>query len=47
MKITILIYTRNEERNISDCINSAKLLTDKIILVDMESSDKTVELLKV
>ena len=46
MKITILIYTRNEERNISDCINSAKLLTDKIILVDMESSDKTVEIAK-
>ena len=42
--ITILIHTRNEEKNIEDCINSAKLLTDKIIIVDMESTDKTVEI---
>jgi glycosyltransferase involved in cell wall biosynthesis len=46
MNITILIHTRNEEKNISDCINSAKLLTDKIILIDMESVDKTVEIAK-
>ena len=44
MTITVLIYTRNEEKNIKDCINSAKLLTDKIIIVDMESTDKTVEI---
>lgn len=41
-KITVIIYTHNEEKNICGCINSAKLLTDEIILVDMESIDKTV-----
>ncbi len=44
--MTIIIHTHNEEKNISDCINSAKLLTDKIILIDMESTDKTVEIAK-
>lgn len=46
MSITIIIHSYNEERNILDCINFAKLLTDKIILVDMESTDKTVEIAK-
>lgn len=45
-KISIIIHSLNEEKNIKDCINSAKLLTDEIILVDMESSDKTVEIAK-
>jgi len=44
--ITVIIHTHNEEKNIGDCINSAKLLTDEIILVDMESTDKTVEIAK-
>lgn len=44
--ITIIIHTHNEEKNIEDCINSAKLLTNKIILIDMESEDKTVEIAK-
>ncbi len=44
--VTILIHTRNEEKNISSCIDSAKLLTNKIILVDMESTDKTVTIAK-
>jgi glycosyltransferase involved in cell wall biosynthesis len=46
MIITVVIHSHNEEKNISDCINSAKSLTDKIILVDMESTDKTVEIAK-
>ncbi len=41
---TIIIHTHNEEKNIEDCINSAKLLTEEIILIDMESTDKTVEI---
>ena len=45
-KISVIIHCLNEEKNISDCINSAKLLTDEIILVDMESTDKTVEIAK-
>ena len=43
---SIIIHSLNEEKNIGDCINSAKLLTKKIILVDMESTDKTIEITK-
>lgn len=44
MPISVVINTRNEEVNIEDCIRSAKLLTDKIIVIDMESGDRTVEI---
>lgn len=43
--ITVIIHTFNEEKNIADCISSAKLLTDKIIVIDMESTDKTIEII--
>lgn len=46
VNITIIVHTYNEEKNILDCINSAKLLTNKIVLIDMESEDKTVEIAK-
>lgn len=46
MTITVIIHSLNEEKNIGDCINSAKLLTDEVILIDMESIDKTVEIAK-
>lgn len=46
MNTTIIINTRNEEKNIKDCITSALLLTNDILLVDMESTDKTVEIAK-
>lgn len=41
--ITVVINTRNEEKNIKDCLSSAFLLSKKVIVVDMESTDKTVE----
>lgn len=44
--VTVIIHTLNEEKNIRDCVNSAKLLTDKVILIDMESIDKTLEIAK-
>lgn len=44
--LSILIQTHNEEKNIKDCVDSAQLLTDTIIVVDMESSDKTQEIAK-
>jgi len=40
--ITAIIHTYNEENNISECIRSAQLLTDDIIIIDMESADSTV-----
>jgi len=42
--ITVLIHTHNEEKNIKECIDSAKKLSDTIIVVDMESSDRTIEI---
>ena len=44
--ITVIIHTRNEESNIPDCINSAKILTDNIIVIDMESTDRTIDIAK-
>lgn len=45
-KITVVIYTRNEEHNIAECLTSALFLTKSIIIVDMESTDRTVEIAK-
>lgn len=42
--VTVVIITRNEAANISSCIQSAKLLTQDIVVVDAESSDDTVNL---
>lgn len=44
-KISAIIITKNEEANISDCLNSISWI-DEIILVDAESSDRTVEIAK-
>lgn len=44
--ITVVIHTYNEERNIKECISSAKLLTDDVVIVDMESEDNTVKIAK-
>ncbi len=46
MKITVVIHTYNEENNIRDCIKSAKLLSNNIIVVDMKSDDNTVRIAK-
>ncbi|OGK20553.1 hypothetical protein A3C23_05135 [Candidatus Roizmanbacteria bacterium RIFCSPHIGHO2_02_FULL_37_13b] len=44
--ITAVIYTFNEEENIEAAIKSAANLSKKIIVIDMESDDKTVEIAK-
>ncbi len=44
--ITVLIEVHNEEKNIENCIISAKLLSKKILVIDMESTDKTVAIAK-
>ena len=43
-KVTIAILTKNEEKNIVNVITNAKKCTDKILIIDSGSSDKTVEL---
>lgn len=42
--VTVVISTANESQNITECIRSAKLLTDHILVVDMQSSDSTPEI---
>ena len=44
MKITANIITLNEEQNIEACIASLQEVADEIIVVDSNSSDKTVEI---
>lgn len=44
--LSLVINTKNEENNIADCINSARDIVDEIIVVDMQSTDKTVDIAK-
>ncbi len=44
--ISLVINTKNEEKNIRDCVLSAKDIVDEIIVVDMESKDRTVDIAK-
>lgn len=44
--ISIVIHTRNVQNGISDCIKSAQLLTNNIVIIDMESTDNTVKIAK-
>lgn len=44
--ITVVINTYNEEHNIEECIASTRLVADSVIVIDMESTDKTVSLAK-
>lgn len=43
--LSVAVITKNEERNIEDCLKSVER-TDDIIVVDDYSSDRTVELAK-
>ena len=45
MTIASITITKNEEANIRACLESLKWV-DKIIVVDAESTDRTVELVK-
>lgn len=42
--ITVIILTKNEEKNIEACITSAKQIASRILIVDSGSTDCTVEL---
>jgi glycosyltransferase involved in cell wall biosynthesis len=44
-KVTVVVYTRNEEKNIVQTIDSALLLTKQVLVIDMESTDKTSEII--
>ena len=42
--ITAIILTKNEEKNIRNCIGSVRDLADRIVVVDSGSTDRTVEI---
>jgi len=44
VKISAVIITHNEERNIARCINSVKNVADEVIVVDSFSTDDTVNI---
>lgn len=46
MQLSVCIATFNEEKNISECLDSLNGLADEIIIVDGNSTDKTVALAK-
>ena len=45
MKISAVIITKNEEQNIQECLESL-IFCDEIIVIDDNSTDKTVEIAK-
>jgi len=45
LSISVVIHTFNEEKNIQNCIETVKW-ADEIIIVDMYSDDRTVEIAK-
>ncbi len=42
--VSVVIIARNEEDNMHDCLGSAKGWADEIVVVDDQSTDKTVEI---
>ena len=44
--LTVVILTKNEEKNIVDVVRNAAQVTDDILIIDSGSNDKTVELAK-
>src|SRR6476660_9693532 len=42
--LSVVIITRNEEHNIAGCVQSAKLVSDDVIVVDSGSDDQTIKL---
>jgi len=43
-KLSVVLATFNEEKNIGDCLGSVRQLADEIVVVDGSSTDKTVPL---
>ena len=42
MEVSVVIITKNEEKNISDCLESAFLISKDVIVADTGSTDNTV-----
>lgn len=46
VKVSATVITMNEEDNIGECLASARLVADEIIVLDSGSKDRTVEIAK-
>ncbi|NOZ34613.1 MAG: glycosyltransferase family 2 protein [Chlorobi bacterium] len=46
IKLSVVIITFNEEKNIERCLNSVREIADEIIVLDSFSTDKTEEICK-
>lgn len=44
LPISVIVHTRNEEHNIAECLECIKDWAGEIIVMDMESADRTVEI---
>jgi len=44
IKLSVVIITYNEEKNIARCIEAARVVADEIVVVDSFSKDKTKEI---
>ena len=44
IKLSVVIITYNEEKNIARCLDSVKEIADEIVVVDSISTDKTREI---
>ena len=46
LPLSVVVLTKNEENNIEECLRSVKDWADEVIVIDDESTDKTVEIAK-
>ncbi len=44
MKLSVVLATKNEEKNISDCLESVRKLADEIVIFDEKSTDNTTQI---
>jgi len=44
IKLSVVIITLNEERNLRRCLSSVKTIADEIVVLDSFSTDKTIEI---
>lgn len=44
IKLSVALATLNEEKNLYDCLLNVKNIADEIVVVDENSSDKTIEI---
>lgn len=44
--VTVVVLTKNEEVNLPDCLTSVKDFAKRVIVVDSESTDRTVDIAK-